>query len=202
MGQSAARSEGHTGQVPQSAPPREGQVPQPAPQHTEHVQLPALDAVVVLGYGNRGERANFVNRFRVRAGIRSLDPTTQNVLVLCGGTVHSTTPEAVIMQSYARALGFSGPIVLDESSRSTWENIANAIPHIEHAGTIKIVSNAPHAEMGREILWRQRPDLASRLVRGREHRFGEAPLLKILGALRTVQSKLSGAWQRSARHSR
>ncbi|UNK69785.1 YdcF family protein [Microbacterium sp. H1-D42] len=153
------------------------------------------DAVVVLGYRNRGERANFVNRFRVRAGIRSLDPAASTSrLVLCGGAVGGETPEAIVMQKYAREeLGFRGAIALDLDSRSTWENVTNAIPHIEHADTIKIVSNGPHAEMGREILWQQRPDLAARLVRGAEHRFGEAPVLKILSALRIVQARLSGS---------
>ncbi|MDT0156704.1 YdcF family protein [Microbacterium sp. ARD32] len=161
---------------------------------------PHTHAVVVLGYGNRGERANFVNRFRVRAGIRSLDPTAENVLVLCGGPVHSATPEAVIMQRCARDLGFRGPIELDETSRSTRENIANAIPMIEHADTIAIVSNAPHAERGRELLWLQRPDLAARLVRGAEHRFGATPVMTILGALRVVQAKLTGEWDAAARN--
>lgn len=158
-----------------------------------------LDAVVVLGYRNRGERANLVNRFRVRAGIRSLEPEADSVLILCGGAVGSSTPEADLMQRYARdQLHHTGRIILDATSRSTWENIAHAIPHLEHAGTIKIVSNAPHAELGRQILRQQRPDLAERLVRGAEHRFGEAPVLKILSALRAVQSQLSGAWRAAA----
>ena len=168
----------------------------PHPETGRH-ETGHTDAVVVLGYRNRGEHANFVNRFRVRAGIRSLDPAAaRSVLVLCGGAVGGPTPEATIMQRCARdVLGFRGDIVVDTDSRSTWQNIANAIPHIEHADTIKIVSNAPHAEMGRDILWRQRPDLAARVVRGAEHRFGEAPLLKILGALRAVHSRLTGAWR-------
>ena len=33
---------------------------------------PASEAIVVLGYGNRGTRANAVNRYRVRAGLRAL----------------------------------------------------------------------------------------------------------------------------------
>lgn len=156
----------------------------------------SVEAVVVLGYRNRGERANAVNRFRVRAGIRSLDADAEeSVLILCGGAVGSATPEAVLMQRYARDhLHHRGRILLDTTSRSTWENIAHAIPLIEHATTIKIVSNAPHAELGRQILWQQRPDLAERLVRGAEHRFGEAPVLKTLAVLRAVQSRLSGAW--------
>lgn len=161
---------------------------------------PRRDAVVVLGYRNRGARANAVNRFRVRAGIRSLDPdAADSVLVLCGGAVGGEIPEATLMERYARSrLGFDGRIALDTASRSTRENIANAIPFIEHATTIKIVSHAPHGQLGRQILRQQRPDLADRLVRGAEHRFGEAPVLKILSALRSVQSRLSGAWQTAA----
>lgn len=158
-------------------------------------------AVVVLGFGNRGERANFVNRFRVRAGIRSLDPSAENLLVLCGGPVHSTTSEAAIMQRHARDHhSYVGATALDTTSRSTWENIAHAIPHLATADTIAIVSNAPHAAMGREILWRQRPDLAARLVPGAEHRFGETPLLKILSSLRTVYAKRTGLWARSTQN--
>lgn len=156
----------------------------------------SFEAVVVLGYRNRGDLPNAVNRFRVRVGIRSLDTdATHSALILCGGAVGSTTPEAVLMQRYARnRLRHSGRILLDTTSRTTLENIVNAIPYLERATTIKIVSNAPHAELGRRILWQQRPDLAQRLVRGAEHRFGEAPVLKILAALRAAQARHSGAW--------
>ncbi|WP_228479719.1 YdcF family protein [Microbacterium abyssi] len=145
------------------------------------------EAVVVLGYGNHGDRANFVNRYRVRAGIRSRDRTADSAVVMCGGTVEGDTPEAVLMEQYAREeLGYTGRIVLEPDSRSTWENIENAIPLIEHADVIKIVSNSPHAEVAREYLWQQRPDLAERLVRADEHRFGEIVPMKIGAALRLV----------------
>jgi len=149
------------------------------------------EAVVVLGYGNIGERANVVNRYRVRAGIRSLDRGADSALVMCGGTVEGTVPEAVIMQRFAHdELEYTGRILLEPESRSTWENIENAIPMIEHADVIKIVSNSPHAEVGREYLWQQRPDLAERLVRADEHRFGEIVLMKIGAALRLLLFRL------------
>lgn len=145
------------------------------------------EAVVVLGYGNSGDRANVVNRYRVRAGIRSIDRTADSVLVLCGGTVHSEVPEATIMERFAREeLDYTGRIVTETASRSTWENIENAIPLIEHADAIKIVSNSPHAEVAREYLWQQRPDLAERLTRAEEHRVGEIVLMKIGAALRLL----------------
>ena len=145
------------------------------------------EAVVVLGYGNHGDRANFVNRYRVRAGIRSIDRAADSTVVMCGGTVEGDTPEAVIMERFAREeLEYTGHIVLEPDSRSTWENIENAIPLIEHVDAIKIVSNSPHAEVAREYLWQQRPDLAERLVRADEQRSGEIVPMKIGAALRLL----------------
>lgn len=151
----------------------------------------STEAVVVLGYGNSGERANFINRYRVRAGIRSRDRGADSVLIMSGGTVEGDTPEAVIMQRYARdELGYTGRILLEPDSRSTWENIENVIPLIESADRIKIVSNSPHAEVAREYLWQQRRDLAERLVRADEHRFGEVVPMKIGAALRLLLFRL------------
>ncbi|GAA5150819.1 hypothetical protein GCM10025768_16370 [Microbacterium pseudoresistens] len=149
------------------------------------------EAVVVLGYGNRGPRANLINRFRVRAGLRSIDPAAESTLVLCGGTVEGPEPEAVILARFARdECGYTGALVLETESRSTWQNIRNAIPLIEDADAIKIVSNAPHALVGREYLHRLRPDLAARLVAGEEHRLGEVVPIKIVAALRMLWFRL------------
>ena len=143
------------------------------------------EAVVVLGYRNRGRRANFVNRYRVRVGLRSLSPDTrESVLVLCGGSVGGDIPEAELMARYAReSRGYAGSILLDTTSTTTQQNIEKAIPLIEDAGAIKIVSHSPHAAVGREYLRTLRPDLAARLTRGADYRFGEAPLLKVAAAL-------------------
>lgn len=143
------------------------------------------EAVVVLGYRNKGDRANYINRYRVRAGIRSLDPDVQrSVLVLCGGTVAGRNAEADLMARYAREeRGFTGSILLDRTSTSTWENIQNAIPLIEQAESIAIVSNSLHAEKGRAYLWELRPDLAIRLRRGEDYRLGEIMLVKPVAAL-------------------
>ncbi len=147
------------------------------------------EAVVVLGYRNRGTRANYLNRYRVRAGLRSQDPSaTESVLVLCGGGVASSVPEAELMARYARRRGYAGPIRLDRDSRTTWENIQNAIPLIEEADAIKIVSNSLHAEKGRAYLWKMRPDLAARLVRAQDHRFGELAPVKPLAAVLGLRS--------------
>jgi len=142
------------------------------------------DAVVVLGYRNRGHRVNVVNRYRVRAGLRSLDPAAaRSVLVLCGGPVAGDLPEADLLERHARRLGYSGVVRLDRTSRTTWENIENAIPLIEDARSIAIVSSSLHAEKARTYLWRQRPDLAARLRRGADHRSGEMTWAKPAAAV-------------------
>lgn len=218
-------------------------------------------AVVVLGFANRSARANFVNRYRVRAGLRSLESAGRQrvklrslesgglrvaasqrapavrrgsarrkpdavsvsecraafaglpvsgvahasavsaivhasaplstahasanagVLVLCGGAVSGPVPEADVMEKYARSRGYAGPIRLDRESRSTLQNIENAIPLIEDAGSIAIVSNSVHALKGRVLLRELRPDLADRLVRGADYRFGEQILVKPIAAV-------------------
>lgn len=145
------------------------------------------EVIVVLGYKNRGRRANSMNRSRVRAALRSLDlAAPESMLVFCGGPVSGKRSEAELMEDFARrALGYTGPTELERASTSTWENIQNAIPLIEAADTIKIVSNSLHAEKGRAYLWKLRPDLASRLVRAADYRPGELifvrPFAAVLG---------------------
>lgn len=143
------------------------------------------EAVVVLGFKNRGTRANYMNRYRVRAALRSMNPAaTEDVLVLCGGSVAGAVPEAELMARYAREeCGYAGPVGLDCDSKTTWENIRNAIRLIEEFDTIKIASNSLHAEKGRAYLWKQRPDLAEQLDRADEYRFGEIIFVKPLTTL-------------------
>lgn len=148
------------------------------------VTAPRSEAVVVLGFGNRHRRANLVNRYRVRAGIRSLDGRVPDrVLVLCGGAVEGSRPEADVMADYARERGYSGAVLLERESTTTWENIVGAIPLVEGADAIKIVSDPLHALKGRIYLRMLRSDLAARLVRGRDYRFGELVLLKPVAAV-------------------
>ncbi|QIS40811.1 YdcF family protein [Clavibacter capsici] len=152
------------------------------------------EAVVVLGFGNAQAHANRINRFRVRAALRSMDPrAASTALVLCGGSVMGAEPEARILARYARELGYRGAVVLEESSRSTRENVANAIPLVEDADTIRIVSDPVHAEEARGYLRAVRPDLADRLARARDYRFGEMtwmkPLAIAVAVLRRARSR-------------
>jgi uncharacterized SAM-binding protein YcdF (DUF218 family) len=156
------------------------------------------EAILVLGYRNRGARANIINRWRVRAGLRSCPPwPSPSRLVLCGGAVGGSVAEAELMACYAReSCGYAGELITEVGSRSTWENVQNAIPMIEHADRIKIVSNSLHAEKARLYLWQHRPDLAERLVPAADYRFGELILVKpVLAAvgLRHIRSAVRSA---------
>lgn len=144
------------------------------------------EAVVVLGYRNRQATANFVNRWRVRAGVRSITAGRRGDtrLIFSGGATSSGVTEARLMADYAKSvLEFDGSVLLEEESRTTWENITNVVPLLEDADSIKIVSQPAHALKARAYLRRQRPDLAERLVPADDYRPGEWLIVKPLLAL-------------------
>ena len=96
------------------------------------------------------------------------------------------------MEAYARGLGYAGAIRLELQSGNTWENIRNAIPLIEHADSIKIVSNSLHALRAREYVRQLRPDLAQRLRPARDYRFGEVPAIKLAASALRLRTLLAG----------
>ncbi|MFD9637377.1 YdcF family protein [Streptomyces violascens] len=146
----------------------------------------AVEAVVVLGYRNPRTTPNFINRWRVRAGIRSAatDSARDTRVIFSGGATSSRQAEAQLMADFAKSvLAFDGTVLLEDQSRTTWENIAHVIPLLEDVDRIKIVSQPAHALKARAYLRRQRPDLAERLVRADDYRPCEWILVKPLLAL-------------------
>ncbi|BDH11595.1 hypothetical protein HOK021_27740 [Streptomyces hygroscopicus] len=144
------------------------------------------EAVVVLGYRNPQATANFINRWRVRTGIRSMaaDSAGGTRLIFSGGATTGGAAEAELMSDYATSvLAFDGTVLLEDRSGTTWENITNVIPLLEDVNRIKIVSQPAHALKARAYLRRQRPDLAERLVRADDYRPGEWMVVKPLLAL-------------------
>ncbi|MEU8382452.1 YdcF family protein [Streptosporangium sp. NPDC048865] len=144
------------------------------------------EAVVVLGYRNPQATANLINRWRVRAGLRSIaaDHERNTCVIFSGGVTGVGTTEARLMADYAKSvLEFDGTVFLEDQSRTTWENVANVIPLLEDVDRIKIVSQPAHALKARAYLRRQRPDLADRLVPGDDYRPGEWLIVKPLLAL-------------------
>ncbi|MBK3566017.1 YdcF family protein [Streptomyces sp. MBT62] len=144
------------------------------------------EAVVVLGYRNPQATANLINRWRVRAGLRSRtdDSAHDTRVIFSGGTTSGGVSEAQLMADYARSvLQFDGTVLLEEESRTTWENVTYVIPLLEDVDRIKFASQPAHALKARAYLRRQRPDLAKKLVRADDYRPGEWLLVKPLLAL-------------------
>lgn len=148
-------------------------------QSPPHRETGGGEAVVVLGFGDRGPRAHLINRYRVRAGLRSQD-LGRSRLIFTGGAVAGPIPEAELMAAYARRRGYQGELITETESRTTRQNIVNVLPMIADADRIKIVSNSLHAEQARGELRLLCPDLACRLVPADDYRFGELILIKPL----------------------
>ncbi|WP_205707783.1 ElyC/SanA/YdcF family protein [Kineococcus vitellinus] len=133
------------------------------------------DAVLVLGFPSRpGGRVHPVQRWRTAIAVRTGDPG-RTLLVFSGAAARGGPSEAAVMAGCARA-EFGWPaerVVLEESARSTWENVAFSLPHLQGAATIAVASSPVHALRARRYLARQRPDLAARLVPADDHRAGE-----------------------------
>ncbi len=87
-----------------------------------------------------------------------------------------------MMAEYASAkFAFAGQTLREDQSRTSWENVSNVLPLVEHADRIVIASQPAHALKMRAYVRRQRPEFAERLVRGSDYRFGEwAPLKPFL----------------------
>ena len=123
---------------------------------------PRGQAVLVLGHADAGPRAGRINRRRIARGLAALE--ADGVLIVSGGAVAGRRSEARLLADAARAVGYRGPIALEEASRSTWENVANSQALLEPCARIVIVSEPVHAAKARALLAAQRPDLAARLV--------------------------------------
>lgn len=144
-------------------------------------------AVVVPGFRNRRAPVNAINRWRTRIMLRSVSASDGAVMIVfSGGSVGSGRSEAELMPQYARsAPGFAGQVVIEDQSHTTWENVTNVLPLVERVDRIVIASQPAHALKVRAYVRRQRPELAARVTRGADYRFGEwapaKPFLALYG---------------------
>jgi uncharacterized SAM-binding protein YcdF (DUF218 family) len=138
------------------------------------------DVALVLGFRSSEDgRTNAIQRWRVRIAVRSVDRRRAR-FVFSGGATRGGVSEAALMARYAvEELGIPvSNVTLEEQSRTTWENIAFSIPLLADATSIVIASNTFHARRARRYLAKQSPELAARLRRGADYRFGELLPLK------------------------
>lgn len=87
------------------------------------------------------------------------------------------------MARLAAAAGVSSSrLILEEEATTTWENVALTAPLIENYPQVAFASAPLHAARARSYLAKQRPDLASRVVRDEDYRPLERPALKVATA--------------------
>jgi uncharacterized SAM-binding protein YcdF (DUF218 family) len=154
------------------------------------------EAIVVLGFpAKRDGRPHALQRWRCEIAARSLNGDADGPIVFTGAAQGRARSEAEVMADYAReALGLPAErIVLETKAKTTWDNVAFSIPIIEGADRIKIVSDPVHAARARRYLWRQRPDLAARLVAAADYRPLERWWLKVPTAANAIARRLPGA---------
>ena len=140
----------------------------------------APDVVLVLGYRSRAHGPSAMQRWRTDIAVRSAG--ARGRLLFSGGSRDAAgRTEAEVMADDAQQRhGFPRErVTLETSARSTWENVALSAPLLTDARTVAIASSPIHAARARRYLHAQHPDLAERLVRARDSRLCERPLLKL-----------------------
>ena len=83
------------------------------------------------------------------------------------------------MAALAMNAGGRSRLVLEESARSTWENVAFTADLVAACSQVAYASSPVHAVRARRYLAQQHPELAERLVRADDYRLLESRGLKV-----------------------
>ena len=73
-------------------------------------------------------------------------------------------------------------LVIEASSRNTWENIHNSLPHLAGMDAVFIASDSLHVHRARQYLCRQSPELCSKTYAATSYRPFQFFWLKWAGA--------------------
>jgi uncharacterized SAM-binding protein YcdF (DUF218 family) len=108
--------------------------------------------VLVPGYGGH---IRAVERWRTAVALRTLAAHGGGTLVVSG---HRGEAERLAL------LAPQHDVVLEQTARSTWDNVERSIPYFEEADRFAIASDWFHVRRATGYLRQIRPDLSSRLV--------------------------------------
>ncbi len=113
-------------------------------------------AVVVLGVPGTNPLLRVAQRWRVDLALAAVATGRIDRVVFTGGPVRSERSEASEMADIAVARGLDPSlVVLDERSRSTWENVAEAARLVGPVDFVVLASDAFHAARARVYWWDQ-----------------------------------------------
>lgn len=113
-------------------------------------------AVVVLGVPGTNPLLRVAQRWRVDLALAAVATGRIDRVVFTGGPVRSERSEASEMAGIAVARGLDPAlVVLDERSRSTWENVTEAARLVGPVDFVVLASDAFHAARARVYWWDQ-----------------------------------------------
>ncbi len=139
--------------------------------------------VVIPGFRNEDAgRINELNRWRVEAALSTvarLGPGTRCILT-GGDPADSGVTEATHLAGELRRRGFQGEIIVEDQSRTTWENAIAVAPMLAGAGRIAIASQPLHGLKLRCLLARLDPLLQPHFVKAEDYRIAELGPARII----------------------
>jgi uncharacterized SAM-binding protein YcdF (DUF218 family) len=140
---------------------------------------------VVLGFRSRRDgTVHPVQRWRVDIARRSFEAQDSARVVFTGGAQPSGSTEAATMAELAVQAGIpSEAMALETQARSTWENVALALPLVTDLDCIAFCSDPLHSARARRYAVAQQPDLRGRLVSADDYRPLERWWLKVAAAV-------------------
>ncbi len=132
--------------------------------------------LLVLGHPsyNNGD-LHPIQHWRCQIAVRAANTHAGPVkVVFTGWQGRRPASEATVMAEHAQQMGLvADSVLLEEEASTTWENVELGAPLLRDCDQIAIVSNSHHALRGRHYLRKLYPQLAARLVRVDDYRFGE-----------------------------
>jgi uncharacterized SAM-binding protein YcdF (DUF218 family) len=122
-------------------------------------------AVVVLGLPGTNAATRAVQRWRVELGVRAWRECGCERVVFTGTATRGRVSESSEMAQIARKLGLPAEaVLLDEKSRSTWENVEQAATLVGNGDYVIVASDALHATRARAYWHEQHPEGAPKVL--------------------------------------
>lgn len=123
-------------------------------------------SVLVLGYPTEADGTPHpVQRFRVQAGVDAYREKRCSRIILSGGAVKNQYVEADTMAEIARSFGVpEKDIIIENTSRTTWENIGCSARYLENDSRVFLVSDTFHAQRAKRYSCRQNTALCPKMI--------------------------------------
>ena len=128
--------------------------------------------IIVLGLPDYNFLLKAIQYWRVDMALELCKRYDCEKIIFSGGNPSGGNPEAQEMAAYAISKGYDDhPVILEDHSNTTWENIANSVKLISDSSTVIIVSDAMHATRALKYYKVQYPNSKRIVYTGDTYRF-------------------------------